>query len=373
MNYDLIIVGSGSVGAAAGCYATHSGLKVLMIDSGHPPHDQGSHHGDTRLIRHAYGEGEKYVPMVLRAQKLWDALAETSGEKLFHRTGVINLGPADSAFIRNVAASAEKFSLPLETLDSAAVTARWPEIVVPENYVGLFEPNSGVLKSEIAVETYISLAKQGGCAQLFNCRVNDIHHGEEGVTVVTEEGEYHGSKLLLSAGTWVSKLLPELPVTPVRKIFAWHQADGRYSENNKFPAFTAETPNGDQYYGFPAEDNELKLGKHNGGQNIDSHEQRKPFGAFASDGSEVFPFLREFLPGIGCCLHGKACSYDNSPDEDFIIDTLPGHDNTLVITGLSGHGFKFASVLGEIACQFALGQKPAFDLSPFALSRFKTA
>lgn len=373
MNYDLIIVGSGSVGAAAGCYASHSGLKVLMIDKGYPPHDQGSHHGDTRLMRHAYGEGEKYVPLVLRAQKLWDALAETSGEKLFHRTGVINLGPADAPFIRNVASSAEKFDLKIETLDAAAVTARWPEITVPKDYVGLFEPDAGVLRSELAIETYINLAKQGGCAQLFNCEVTAIRHEGEGVTVVTTEGEYRGSKLLVSAGTWVTKLLPDLPIASVRKIFAWHQADGRYSENNAFPAFTAETPNGDQYYGFPAEDNELKLGKHNGGQRIDAPEQRKPFGAVASDGADVFPFLRAFLPGIGCCLHGKACTYDNSPDDDFIIDTLPGHDNTLIITGLSGHGFKFASVLGEIACQFALGQKPAFDLSPFVLSRFEKA
>ncbi|EGC1092065.1 FAD-dependent oxidoreductase, partial [Salmonella enterica subsp. enterica serovar Schwarzengrund] len=94
------------------------------------------------------------------------------------------------------------------------------------------------------------------------------------------------------------------------------------------------------------------------------------FAAVASDGAEAFPFLRNVLPGIGGCLHGAACTYDNSPDEDFIIDTLPGHENTLVITGLSGHGFKFAPVLGEIAADFALGKTPSFDLTPFRLSRF---
>ena len=370
MKYDLIIVGSGSVGAAAGCYAANSGLKVLMIDSAHPPHTEGSHHGDTRLMRHAYGEGERYVPLVLRAQKLWDALAEMSGEKIFHRTGVINVGPTDSLFIQNITQSVEKYALPVERMDAAAVQARWPEIQIPEDYIGLFEADSGVLKSEVAVETYIRLAKQGGAAQLFNCPVTEIVHQDEGVTVITEEGSYQGAKLLISAGTWVKKLLPELPITPVRKIFAWHQADGRYSENNRFPAFTAETPNGDQYYGFPSEDNELKVAKHNGGQIIDSPEQRVPFGRMPGDGMEVFPFLRDFLPGIGCCLHGASCTYDNTPDEDFIIDTLPGQANTLIITGLSGHGFKFASALGEIACQFALGKKSAFDLSSFSLSRF---
>jgi len=371
MKYDLIIVGSGSVGAAAGCYAAHSGLKVLMIDSHHPPHKQGSHHGDTRLMRHAYGEGEKYVPLLLRAQKLWDALSDMSGEKLFHQTGVINLGPAESEFIKNAIASTEAYSLSGEVMDGRAVKARWPEIVVPDDYVGLFEAEAGVLKSELAVATYIRLAKEGGAGQLFNCPVSAIAYDDQGVTVSTPEGDFQGSKLLVSAGTWVKQLLPELPINTLRKIFAWHQADGRYSEKNRFPGFTAVMPNGDQYYGFPAENDELKVAKHNGGQQITSADQRLPFGRVASDGGEVFPFLREFLPGIGCCLHGAACSYDNSPDEDFIIDTLPNHANTLVISGLSGHGFKFASVLGEIACQFALGKKSDFDLSPFSLARFK--
>lgn len=371
MKYDLIIVGSGSVGAAAGCYAANSGLKVLMIDSAHPPHSEGSHHGATRLMRHAYGEGERYVPLVLRAQKLWNALAEISGEKLFHRTGVVNIGPTDSQFINQIRSSAEKYDLPLEVMDSASVSARWPEIAMPEDYIGLFEADAGVLKSEIAVETYIRLAREGGASQLFNCPVTAIEYHENEVTVVTSEGRYQGAKLLISAGTWVTKLLPELPITPVRKIFAWHQADGRYSENNRFPAFTAETPDGSQYYGFPAEENELKVAKHNGGQLITEAGERVPFGRLPGDGMEVFPFLRDFLPGIGCCLHGAACTYDNTPDEDFIIDTLPGHDNTLVITGLSGHGFKFASVLGEIACQFAQDKRSEFDLTPFSLARFQ--
>jgi glycine/D-amino acid oxidase-like deaminating enzyme len=94
MRYDLIIIGSGSVGSAAGYYATQAGLKVLMIDAHLPPHSEGSHHGDTRLIRHAYGEGERYVPLVLRAQTLWDELAKQTEDRIFERTGVINLGPA---------------------------------------------------------------------------------------------------------------------------------------------------------------------------------------------------------------------------------------------------------------------------------------
>jgi len=370
MKYDLIIIGSGSVGAAAGYYATRAGLKVLMIDAHMPPHSEGSHHGDTRLMRHAYGEGERYVPLVLRAQTLWDELAQISGEPVFERTGVVNLGPANSPFLANVARSAQQFNLKVEQLNAAEIATRWPEIAVPDDYIGLFEESSGVLRSELAIKTWIALAKEAGCAQLFNCPVSAITHTDEGVAVETADGLYSGRRLLVSAGTWVANLVPNLPVQPLRKVFAWFQADGRYSSKNRFPAFTGELPNGDQFYGFPAENDALKIGKHNGGQLISTPQERKPFRALPGDGSEAFSFLRNVLPGVGGLLHGAACTYDNTPDEDFIIDTLPGHDNTLLIAGLSGHGFKFASVLGEIAAQFAQGITPPFDLAPFSLSRF---
>lgn len=370
MRYDLIIVGSGSVGAATSYYARLAGLNVLAIDSAHPPHLQGSHHGDTRIMRHAYGEGEKYVPLALRAQTLWNELQQKCEERLFKKTGVINLGHQDSAFLQNVKTSARKWKLPLEAFDAHTLVKRWPQMKVPDNYQGIFEPDAGILYSEVAIATLVRLAREAGCAQLFNCAVRTLCQKDDGIAVETAEGTYEARKVVVCAGTWVTQLFPDIPVTPVRKIFAWHQADGRYSNENHFPAFTGELSDGSQFYGFPAENNELKIGKHSGGQPISAPEGRVPFGQLASDGSEVFPFLRQILPGVGVCLHGAACTYDNSPDEDFIIDTLPHLPDALVITGLSGHGFKFATALGEMASQFACGEDSTLDLSPFRLARF---
>lgn len=370
MVYDLIVVGSGSVGAAAGFYATQAGLSVLMIDSAHPPHHQGTHHGETRLIRHAYGEGERYVPLVLRAQALWDELERQSGERIMHRSGILNLAPIHSSFIQNVIESARTWQLEVSILQADEVRKRWPQFAVPDGYLGVFEPRSGYLKCEQAVRSWIQLAEHAGCAQLFNCAVTDIGREGDLQQVTTSEGQFRARKLLISAGTWVSQLVSGLPVTPVRKVFAWYQADGRYSENNQFPGFTVEMPNGSHYYGFPADNNALKVGRHDGGQPMITPADRKPFGSVAADGSDAFGFLRQFLPGVGVCLHGEACSYDMTPDEDFIIDTLPGEPDRLIVTGLSGHGFKFASVLGELASEFAQGKPFSFDLSPFSLQRF---
>lgn len=370
MKYDLAIVGCGSVGAAAGYYAAMSGLSVLMLDSHTPPHRHGSHHGDTRIIRHAYGEGEKYVPLVLRAQQLWEKLEEVSAVQLFHRSGVLNIGPATSEFMRNVENSATQYQLNVEKMNASQLQQRWPEWTVPDDYVGILEANAGYLKSELAVGLLNEKAAEAGATLHFNCPVTAIIPEQDGVKISTAEGEFSATRVAVTAGTWAKTLLPELPMTPVRKVFSWYQADGRYSENNKFPAFTVETPDGDQFYGFPFNNDGLKLGKHNGGQPIDAPEQRRPFGSNPQDGSEVFGFLRRFLPGVGVCLHGEVCTYDVSPDEDFIIDTLPDAPQISVVTGLSGHGFKFATVLGEIIALQAAGKPVPYDLSAFKLNRF---
>ncbi|MGL4486935.1 MAG: N-methyl-L-tryptophan oxidase [Yersinia sp. (in: enterobacteria)] len=370
MDYDLIVIGSGSVGSVTGYYASQAGLKVLMIDSAMPPHHAGSHHGDTRIIRHAYGESEKYVPLVLRAQTLWDKLSAQTGEKLFYASGVINLGPGDSTFLKEIQHSAQQYDLKVEILNAAQIREKWPVFNVPENYIGVFEPQAGYLRSELAIKVLIKTVIDARCGVLFNCPVTAIEPCDNGIDVVTIDGTFSTRKVVVTAGTWVKKLVPELPITAIRKVFSWHQADGRYSESNHFPAFTVETPDNIHYYGFPSQNNELKIGKHNGGQPIESAAQRKPFGSHAEDGSEVFGFLRNFLPGVGVCLHGAACSYDMSPDEDFIIDTLPDNNNVMVVTGLSGHGFKFATALGEVAALFAQDKPSPIDISAFSLTRF---
>ncbi len=146
--------------------------------------------------------------------------ATTKKIPFFVRSGVINLGPADSTFLANVAHSAEQWQLNVEKLDAQGIMARWPEIRVPDNYIGLFETDSGFLRSELAIKTWIQLAKEAGCAQLFNCPVTAIRHDDDGVTIETADGEYQAKKAIVCAGTWVKDLLPELPVQPVRKVFA---------------------------------------------------------------------------------------------------------------------------------------------------------
>ena len=151
MEADAIIIGAGSMGMAAGYYLARGNKKVVLIDPYDPPHAEGSHHGETRLIRHAYGEGENYVPMALRAQELWFELERESGRRLFHQTGVLNIGTPESDFLKNVRRSVEVHSLPADFLTAPEVNERWPGFQLSGELTACYEPNSGILMSEEAI------------------------------------------------------------------------------------------------------------------------------------------------------------------------------------------------------------------------------
>nr|WP_306807407.1 FAD-dependent oxidoreductase [Halalkalibacter krulwichiae] len=174
MNYDVIIIGAGSMGMAAGYYLSKTGKRTLLLDSHNPPHQKGSHHGETRIIRYAYAEGEEYVPFILRAQKLWIDLEKASREQLFMQTGVLNVGDLQSEFIQNILSSSQKYSLPLEILNAKEVQSRWSGITLPDAFVGCFEPTSGVLKCEESIKAYQFLAEANGATIRTNSRVKEI-------------------------------------------------------------------------------------------------------------------------------------------------------------------------------------------------------
>lgn len=370
--YDLIVIGTGSVGSSTGYYAAKRGLSVLEIDAGTPPHNDGSHHGETRIIRHAYGEGSSYVPLVLRAQELWHDLKSETDVDLFHETGVLNIAPKQSDFLGNIISSAQKYDLPINIYDAVSANKKWPQFTLPEHFKAILEKNSGYLKSELAIDTYIKEAKRLGVDEQFNTKVISVNNIDNDlVSVVTNAGTFIGKSAVITVGTWVKDLIPNIPIQPVRKVVSWFEAPEHFSENAHFPAFTIQLDDKVQYYGFPANNGLIKIGRHQGGQKIKTREERLSFGALTEDKIEILPLFDNILTTVGELNHGVACTYDLSPDEDFIIDDLPGKRNIQFVTGLSGHGFKFASVLGEILVAKSLKETIDFDLSPFLLSRFQ--
>lgn len=380
--FDTLVVGAGSMGMAAGYHLARAGNRVLLLDAGDPPHDEGAHHGGTRLIRHAYGEGAAYVPLALRAQALWEALERETGaaprSALFVRTGIVNIGSPGDTFLHEVQLSAARHGLPLETLDAAQASARWPAWRLDAQQRANFEPDGGVLYCERAVRAYRERALAHGATLRTHTRITRLAwRGPDHIEAISESGETFAARTsIVCAGKWTRPLLAALgydvPVARVRKTFAWFEAGEAFAPE-RFPGFAISTDHG-TYYGFPDLDGSgLKVGRHDGGQLVDAHAPLAPFGDEPGDHADLQRFLARYLPGAGALRMGRACEYDMTPDEHFIIDTLPERPNLHVATGFSGHGFKFASAVGEaLAERITLGAS-RIDLSMFSRARFSPA
>jgi len=374
MDYDVIIIGAGSMGMAAGYFLSKSGKKTLLLDSFNPPHNKGSHHGETRIIRYAYAEGEEYVPLILKAQELWNDLERATGKQLFIQTGVLGVGNEKSDFIQNIISSAKKYSLPLDVIDSNEVHNRWSGITLPNDSVGCFEPTSGVLKCEESIKAYQELAELNGATILTNSRVKEISIRDERVTIKADEQTFYSDALVISAGAWSGNLLSmldlDIPLTPVRKTFAWFETNENIYNHNNFPAFAFETPQG-LYYGFPSIDGfGLKVGRHDGGEQINPDESMIGFGEIAEDEGDLVQFLNQYIPDIRQLKYGKTCMYTLTPDDKFIIDLHPKYSNVAIAAGFSGHGFKFSSAVGQALSNLIISGKSEIDISQFSINRF---
>ncbi|WP_342424735.1 N-methyl-L-tryptophan oxidase [Paenibacillus sp. FSL E2-0178] len=370
--YDVIIVGAGSMGMSAGYHLARRGVKTLLIDAFDPPHTEGSHHGETRLIRHAYSGDPAYIDLALRAQVLWEEAEAESGTELLVPSGVLNLADSGVYSFAGRLEEAQKRKVRAEQLDADEIRHRWPALNVPESFEAMYEPDAGYLYSERCITAYRQLALAHGAELLTNTHVLNVTAREGSVTVHTKNGEYHGAAAVLSAGAWFKSLSPfvSLPIKAVRKVVGWFGSTPDF-EAGKFPGFTLGAEEGG-FYGFPSIGGSgLKIGRHDTGEEWKPGEPLASFGSLESDEGDLRRVLEVYMPGAaGKLLKGSVCKYEHTPDEDFIIDRHPDYSNVLLAGGFSGHGFKFSSVVGEILADLAVQGNTRQNIAPFALSRF---
>lgn len=364
MVYDLIIVGSGSVGAATGYYTSRAGLKVLMIDARHPPHSFGGHSGLRRLPFPSAQPSPARQALAARSQQRWQEFA-ASQPSLIQHSGVLYAAPPDDALLVAVRQKSDS-----EALTQSVLQARWPQISLPADSEAVFDPQGSFVDAQQIVGEWVRLACEQGAGQLFNCPVISIqsHEGEQWVETV--DGVYRGHKVLLSSGSLLNQLMPELPINAIRQVTGWFQADGRYSGHNQFPALQLRLSDGSQYSAFPSQADALPVSREDSAQSLSSADTLLPFGSVASDGSQCFGFLRETLSGVGGCLRGTAECYQQTADGEWIIDIAPQNADCLIISGGGRDSLPLAPALADIACQFAQHQVPDYDLEPFSLHRF---
>jgi monomeric sarcosine oxidase len=373
--YDVAVIGLGGMGSSAVYHLSKRGVNVIGFDQFSPPHDQGSTHGRTRLIRQAYFEHPDYVPLIRRAYELWSELSHEWEHPLFHQVGLLEAGPADGKLIPGVRQSASEHRLTVENISREEAHSRFPGIVVPKEMEIVFEPTAGILDVEHCVEAALRLAQCQGATLRFNETVIRWERDGQGFAIVTSAGRTLASRLVIAGGPWGGKLLSSLsiPLRVLRKTLHWFAtSDKSYDADSGFPAFLVET--GHRYfYGFPVTDHlGLKVAEHSGGDVVDDpsvvERQEHP-----SDRAPLREFVENWLPRV--TQHQTAfatCLYTMSPDEHFIVGEHPTERGVYFIAGLSGHGFKFASVMGEVLADLALNgwtSHPIEFLSPLRFQR----
>lgn len=370
--YDVIVVGVGGMGSAAVHHAAARGARVLGLEQFDIPHDLGSSHGLSRIIRLAYWEHPDYVPLVRRAYDLWLELETAALERLLVVTGSIDAGAAASANVAGARAACQRFSLTHEELDSRALTARFPGYQLPADAVAIYQPDGGFLLPERCIVAHVELARRRGAEVRDHERVLGWHEADGGVRVRTTRDTYHGARLILTAGPWTGSLLQRTAslLSPERQVMLWTQpARPALFQVGVFPVFYINLAEG-PFYGFPIHGGHgFKIGKyHHRREAVDPDTLDRV--CSPDDEAVLREGIRRYFPDAnGPTLAMKTCLFTNTPDEHFVIDVLDGASRVCLAAGFSGHGFKFCSVVGEILADLALDGATRHDISLFSLAR----
>lgn len=372
--HDVIVAGLGAMGSAAAMQLARRGLKVLGLERFDIPHAMGSSHGTNRIIRLSYFEHPAYVPLLRRAYELWRGTETLAGERLLHVTGGIDAGPPDGRVVAGSLLACRQHGLTHEVMDAGAAARRFPGYRLLDGHVAVYQPDAGFVMSERAIVAHANLAMAGGA----DLRAREPVVSWEatpggGVRVTTPKGSYEAGRLILSTGAWIADHVPALAglAVPERQVLGWFRPNvPAYFAPEVFPVSIVETRLGSCYqfpvFGVPG----FKIGLYNHlkEQGPADSLSREPT---PRDEAALRAVLREVFPDAdGPVLALRTCLFTNTPDEHFVIDTLPGLPQVIVASPCSGHGFKFASVIGEILADMAGGTAPGHDLDLFRLDRF---
>jgi sarcosine oxidase len=373
-HFDVIVIGVGAMGSATCWSLAKRGLRVLGLEQFDIPHSRGSSHGYSRMTRKAYCEHPDYVPLVGRANELWSELEQESGEKILHLVGGLYMGRLDGDLVGGSLKAARKHDLAHEVMDQPTLARRFPQFTLPEDWSGVLEPEAGFLLPELAISAMTAAALRHGAEVHGHEEVVSWKATASGVSVVTRRATYHADKVVFSGGAWSSQLVRDLGVELVvtRQVLGWvWPRKPELFKLGTLPVWMIDASADGAYYGFPmiTLSPGLKLAWHGDLQPTDPNRVERNI--LPGDEATFRPGLERFIPlANGPVLAMRTCLYTNTPDQHFIIDHHPAHDRVVVAAGFSGHGFKFASVIGEVMADLATSGRTELPIGFLGLSRF---
>ena len=387
--FDAIVVGLGAMGSAAIYQLAKRGKTVLGIDQFSPPHTYGSSHGESRIIRQAIGEGEQYVPLVLRSYELFRELEKKTGKQLLTVTGGLTLESRQSEgvmhgrrnFLAEAISCAQKFAIKHEVFEPHDIKTRYPQFAVTDER-GYFEYETGYLRPELCVEAQLHLAKDYRATLRLDERVIDIApRGNSEVTVRTSRAAYVAETVVISAGPWIERFLPPANrqyFQVYRQVMYWFTIREQFRSTffpGQLPIFIWIFDKGPAFgfYGFPSLDGKtIKLASEQYDVVTAADKQDRAVSEREKQ-SAYSDYIRGRLPGLSDrCESAVSCLYTTTPDANFVIDFHPDSDRIIVASPCSGHGFKHSAAIGEVLAELAVDGASKIDIGGFGMKRFKT-
>jgi sarcosine oxidase len=325
---EVVVVGAGIMGSAAAYVLAREGRDVVLVEQFHVGHKQGSSHGRSRIVRLAYPEVE-FVELAKEAFVGWRELEQESGRTLLQLNGLLELveDPAQSSHDALEAAGAEH-----ELLDADAARSRWP-VGVPDGWTVLFQPEAGIVRADVAHRTFVDRALAHGARLEEHRRVESLDELDADAVIVT-------------AGPWVQKLVPDVPVRPTRETLAYFRRDGE-----PLPSLVWLDPEtrGHAMYSLHDPLHGLKAGAHMSGADADPDEPGEPEPAILE---RIAAWVARTYPDADPEPVGaETCMYTNTADEHFIFER---RGRVVIGSPCSGHGFKFAPACGQRLAALAL-------------------
>jgi len=383
---EVAVLGLGAMGAATLYQLAKAGVSVTGVDRHHPPHAQGSSHGDTRITRLSVGEGAEYLPIVRNSHRIWRELEALSGESLFEQCGVLVMTSSpdydaddDNDFTQRTIRLAKRYGIEHEVLAAEQILQRFPQFSpVLDTAVGYFEPSGGFVRPERCIAVQLKLAEERGATLFKGETVTQITSDAQGVTVITDQRTILADKVVISAGMWSADLLGKpfdrLLRVCRQKLFWFELEEGaRFAPVS--PTFIYYHGAGDEAsnYGFPPLPGEGSLKVATEQYSEESSPDTLDRTVSEAEARVMFDtHVRGKIAGVTSRLAKSAvCAYTVTPDSHFIIDEHPTLKNTLVVSACSGHGFKHSAALGEAFAQWCIRGSSDLDLSAFSLKRFE--
>jgi sarcosine oxidase len=342
------------------------------LDRFTPGHERGSSHGATRIIRLGYFEHPAYVPLLRRSYRLWNELEATTGSSLLDVTGIAEIGPPNGSLVIGTLAAAQAHDLPHTILEASDLMRRFPGFRVPADYVAVVQKDGGLLRPEPAIAAFLQRAQATGAELRTGQRVRALEPRATSVQIVTDHGRIEAGTVVVAAGPWMTTLLPDLraQLRVTRQVMAWFDPlDPALFRAPPFPVFILESRHG-LHYGFPLDAFGVKVGKHyHRDETVDPDTYDRSVSA--PDEAVIRAALADHLPALNNRMRmAQTCLYTMTPDGHFLIDWIVS-PHILLVSACSGHGFKFAPVIGEIVADLVIQATTAHDIARFRLDRFE--